>query len=647
VLKTSILKRAAIVAAVLCCAAAWQLSGPSLAKAQRSRQPQSRPQQADQYEITAKTAEAMRYLSSDPERSLGILRSLDRKFPDNDRVVYRIGYTFQVMGNADSAAVFYRRALQLNPQSIEAGKSLGTLYLSENRRDDAMIVFDRLLAANQYNVSAYKAVGNALRDLNRYDDALAIYQEGRSRSKQHFVLTLEIAELHRSARQYNDALDEYLRYADERRGNYRFTRERIMGMMREIGDADRIALIESLDNRLNRGTGNRYVTLDVLAAMYLEQGMLEQSLDKAIQADEEKESDGTVLLTLANQIMATAEIKPREERYRYLDLGVRALDAFAKNHPRAPGTDRAKYMLATIYVRFGTGDEPGNTASQRRAWIEKAIQEYTDLAKRYPSSEFAELANLERGDLLLHKMKRPRDALEAYKVGAVNSRRYGDVFAARIADVYLGTGDYTDAEHYFQSLEGSGVYELQQTGMYYTGLLLAYGGEYEMARDTLTSMAEADPSSPYTNNAIETAWVLEEALTYDSESLAAYMEAQQSRMLGDTAAVVSKLENIVAGPVSEVLRPRALFQLGQTLYESGDLDGALRRFRQFLKEYLENPLRPDVQRSIAAVYEFGYEEYERALREYEVVLMMYPDYAFLDEVRKNIRRLRFIVEGEE
>jgi hypothetical protein len=47
------------------------------------------------------------------------------------------------------------------------------------------------------------------------------------------------------------------------------------------------------------------------------------------------------------------------------------------------------------------------------------------------------------------------------------------------------------------------------------------------------------------------------------------------------------------------------------------------------------------------VYEFGYEDYAKALREYEVVLMLYPDYAFLDEVREDVRRLRFIVEGEE
>lgn len=589
----------------------------------------------------------MRYLSSDPDRSIGILRSLNDKFPDNDRILYRLGYAFQVVGHADSAEMYYGKVLDLNPRSIEAGKALGTMHLANERREAAMATFDRLLSANGYSVNAYKAVGNALRDAGRYQEALDIYVEGRGRGKQHFVLTLEIAEMHRSAKQYRDALEEYLYFVDGRRGNYRITRERIMEMMREVDDDVRMALIESLDERLDAGTGSRYVTLDVMAATYLEQGLLEPALETAIEADGEKESDGTVLLALADQVILAAEAQSRGNQRRYLDLGVRAMEVFARNHPKAAGTDRAKYMLATIYVRYGSGGVPGVTEAETRTWIEKAIAEYNEIARHYPNSDYAERANLERGDLLLQKLKQPRRALEAYKVGAVNSRRYGDVFAARIADVYLGTGEYADAEHYLTSLDGSGIYELQQTGWYYTGILLAFRTRYETARDTLAALAETDPASPYANNSIEAAWIIEEALIYGSDSLPVFMSARQSRMVGDTAAVVTKLESIVAGTITDPLRPRALFELGQTLYLLGDLDGALQRYRQFLQEYAKEPLRPEVQQSIAAVYEFGYENYDKALREYEVVLMLYPDYAFLDEVREDVRRLRFIVEGEE
>jgi tetratricopeptide (TPR) repeat protein len=322
---------------------------------------------------------------------------------------------------------------------------------------------------------------------------------------------------------------------------------------------------------------------------------------------------------------------------------------FAKNHSKSPGTDRAKYMLATIYVQFGSGEVPGAaaTSADLKGWIDRAITEYAELARSYPGSEYAELANLERGDLLLHRLKQPDRALEAYKVGAINSRRYGDVFAARVAEVYLGTGKYDDAEHYLNSLKSSGIDLLMETGTFYTGVLLVFQGNYEAARDTLSGLAESNSASAYTNNAIKMAWVIEEALQYDSGSLETYASARQSEMLGDTSAVLAKLGSIVAEPEYETLRPRALFWMGRTLQASGYLDGAIQMYNQFLKEYAGDPRGPDVQRAIAAVYEFGYEEYEKALREYEVVLMMYPDYAFLDEVRKDVRRLRYIVEGEE
>jgi tetratricopeptide (TPR) repeat protein len=633
---------AAVAAVVLCCTVAWQCLGPRQAAAQNTR---ITPNRADRYEITAQLAEALRYLSSDPQRSLGILRALDRKFPNNERVVYRIGYAYQVIGNTDSAEVYYRRALNIEPRSIEAGKALGAIYLSEDRRDDAMAAFDRLLSANGYNVNAYKAVGNALLDAGRYQEALDIYAEGRGRSPHHFVLTLDIAELHRSAREYGSALREYLYYADGRPGNYRVARERIMDLMREVDKGERAAMIEALDERLQAGTGSRFVTLDVLAAANLEQGLLEPALDMAIRADGEKESDGTVLLTLADQVIVAAQARPRNDRRRYLDLGVRALEAFSRNHSKAPGTDRAKYMLATIYVQFGT--EPGVAADESRTWIEKAVSEYDEIARRYGNSEYAERANLERGDLLLHKLKEPRRALEAYKVGAVNSRRFGDVFAARIADLYLGTAQYADAEQYVTGLKRSGIYELQQTGWYYTGMLLAFRGEFDAARDTLTALAETDPASPYANDAIENAWIIQEALQYGSESLPVFMSARQAEMVGDTTTAIAKLRTIAEGPIQDALRPRALYALGQILFESGDLDGSLARYQQFLKEYTQDPLRPEVQRSIARLYEQGYSEYEKALREYEVVLMLYPDYAFLDEVREDVRRLKFIVEGEE
>jgi tetratricopeptide (TPR) repeat protein len=289
----------------------------------------------------------------------------------------------------------------------------------------------------------------------------------------------------------------------------------------------------------------------------------------------------------------------------------------------------------------------GLTEAERVNYLEQAVAEYTDLSRRYPNSDFAERAYLERGDLLLHSLRRPDDALEAYRSGAVNSRRYNDVFAARIGDLYLGLKRYDEAKQYFEAMINSGIHELAQAGTYYTGLRLALAGQYDAARDTLAHLAEEVPSSPYTNDAIETAWIIQEGEVFHSKSVETYFRARQAEMVGDTTAAIQNLERIVAQPVEETLRPRALFRLGTLLFQRGDLDRAVATLERFLDEYPDEDMRPDVQRELAKVYEVGYEQYDRALKEFEDVLLNYPDYAFLDEVRQDVRRLRGIVKGEE
>lgn len=607
---------------------------------------QTRQQVRDQYEVTSQLSEAMRVLSSDPERALAILRRIDSNFPDNDRVLARMGYVMQVMGMPDSAEVNFQRAIEVNPTNLEAAKALGTMYISTGREDDAMAVFEGVIAASDHSMSAYKIVGTALRDLGKYDEALAIYMQGRSQNARNAVLTLEIAEMQEQLGNHEAALDEYLVYASYNARNYRYVRERMLGVIRRSGDAEAqvVGYLETLAARNDSGS---FMVRNVLSAHYLEKGMLEQALDMALQADNARSSDGAVLLALAERILTQADLQAREERARYLDLGVRALDAFARNHPKAAGTDRAKYMLAAIYVEFGSGASGSLSKFQREDYLERAVAEFVDLSRRYPNSEYAEQAYLDRGAVLLHRLKRPREALEAYKSGAVNSRQHGDVFAARIGDTYLGLGEFDNARHYAESLSKSGVAELVQTGDYYTGLLIAMEGNYEAARDTLSRLAEANPSAPYTNDAIETAWIIEEGLQENSEALPDYFGAMRAEMIGDTAAVVAGLGAIVDRPVYETLRPRAMYWLGVTYFNSDALDMSMATLRRFLKEYPEQSLRPDVQRQLGHVYEFGYRQYPRALEAYETVLVTYPEYAFLDEVRKDVRRLRFIVHGEE
>jgi tetratricopeptide (TPR) repeat protein len=116
-------------------------------------------------------------------------------------------------------------------------------------------------------------------------------------------------------------------------------------------------------------------------------------------------------------------------------------------------------------------------------------------------------------------------------------------------------------------------------------------------------------------------------------------------MIGDTTAVVSKLQAIVGREIHDPLRPRALHQMGLLLFDQGSYDAALAALQTYLKDYPKNDERAAVTRDIGRVYEVGLGRYNDALKEYEQILLTYPDYAMLDDVRRDVQRVRSLLKG--
>ena len=603
-----------------------------------------RPFPANPLTVSADIMEASRLLAVNPDAAIALLHQLNARYPGRDDILARLGYGMQVVGKADSAVFYYKAALQGNPMNLEAGKALGSIYFSSGREREAMDVFDRILVANEHNTGAYKIVADALRDLGHTDEAIGVLERGRKRNPRNKALTLDIATLYKQAGQNRKALDEYLGFVVSEPRSYRLVRGKMIEVLRDA-DGGPDAMVAYLTTRADRGGSDGFASMDVLAAFYLERGLLENALDMALRADADKSSDGSTLLALAEDGVARAATQPRARRARYLDLGLRASEAYVRGHEKSPDIDRAKWILAGIYSQYGSGANPAVPAVERTGYLERAAAEYDDISRRFPGSELAEQAYIERGDVLLKKLKRPDDALIAYKSGSINARRLGGTFASRIAEAYIGLERTADADNYLKALARAGNPELAQAGLFYTGVHLAMKKEYTLAKDTLTALAEAAPSSPYTNDAIEMSWVIEEASMFQSQSLDDWFAAEKATMVGDTTAVLTRYRSIGSRGMDDPVRPRALYQMGLVLFDQGSYDAAIAALRRFLSDYPSSDLSPVVLRAIGNVYETGLGQYDRALHEYEQVLMSYSDYAMLDDVRRDIQRVRKMQEG--
>lgn len=612
----------------------------------RSQEQRPRPFLTDPLTVSADLVEAVRMISVNPQVAVVMLHKLNARNPRRDDILVRLAYAQQVMEKADSAAFYYRAALDANPLNLEAGKALGSIYFSEGKEQQALQVFDRMLEANDHNLSAYKMVAGAIRDLGRPDEAVIVLEKGRTRARAKDpkgrnvgTFTIEIAGYYKQMGDSRRAIDEYMEYGAVEPRNFRYVRDRMIQVLRD-DEKHRDALVTYMKSRVEQvGTGS-FIAADVLAAHYMERGLLENSLEMALRADADKGSDGASLLSIGEDAVARGEARPRVERGRYYDLALRSLEAYTQRHPRSPFMDKARYLLAGVYVAYGSGVNATVLPVDRPGYLDRAVAEYAAVSKQYPGSDFAEDAYIQRGDVLLRKLKRPKDALEVYRAGSVNARRLGTTYAGRIASVYIGTGTAAEIDHYLKALARSENAEMAQAGQYYAGVYLTTQHKYDAARDTLTALAEQAPFSPFTNDAIEVAWVLQEGLQLKSSSLDDYSAYIKADMVGDTTTVVTLLQTMAGRDAQDPLRPRALRRLGAVFFEAGRYNASIDAMRLFLQDYPKDEACPAVQREIGRTYEIGLGRYADALKEYEHVLVTYPEYAMLDDVRRDVERVR-------
>jgi tetratricopeptide (TPR) repeat protein len=580
-------------------------------------------------------------LRDDPNRAITMLEKLDKEYPGNPQVLMLLGDTYQAVGDTEAAKTAYESCLRASPADIQAGSALGVLYMKTDQRDKADAVFRGLLDKTKQNLGTYRSIGMALSRAGFYDLALLYYKEGRERNNDSYVLTIDIAYLLRSVGDLEGALREYVDLmADPRQTQ--LARTRILELLLS-NDADQEKLLDLLKTQGERPGPQQKEVLGILASAYLDRGQLESALDAALRAEQLGGSDGTVLFSLADRSVTEYRQKPERDRSEYFGLALRALDAYLKGYPKGPQVPRAKLMLSELLVDYSLGCVKGLANMSLDAAASQALDALDWLIATYPNTEYAEQAYLKKGDLTLRVKKDPNGARAVYQEGLNHARTYRATFAERLGQVYLVLDQYDEARRLFTSLLGSAVPEQVEGGQYYTGLLLAFEHEYEAARDTLTALAEGNPASPYTNDAIKLGWSIEEGLQGDQKVLGAYFDAVHAELSSDTATAVQALKVVAGSPKSTALRPRGLIALGDNYAASGRYDEAVAVYEQFLSDYPKNTLVPEVERKIGGVYENGYHKIDVALEKYEDILISYPHYLFLDEVRDDVNRLKGIL----
>ena len=96
---------------------------------------------------------------------------------DNAPTRYELGVVLDRAGRLSDAIAEYRRALDHNPNHLEALNNLGVALAGQGRMDEAARRFERVLAVDPENADAHANLGLALAAAGARDDAASAFRE--------------------------------------------------------------------------------------------------------------------------------------------------------------------------------------------------------------------------------------------------------------------------------------------------------------------------------------------------------------------------------------------------------------------------------------------------------------------------------------
>lgn len=126
-------------------------------------------------EVHSNLGHAFKALGDLESAAASYRRALEIK-PDFAAACCSLANTLKVLGHLDDAAASYRQALKVNPDLAEAHSNLGNILKAQGRLDDSVESYRRALQIKPDFAVAHSNLGNVLRELGQLDDAAASHR---------------------------------------------------------------------------------------------------------------------------------------------------------------------------------------------------------------------------------------------------------------------------------------------------------------------------------------------------------------------------------------------------------------------------------------------------------------------------------------
>ena len=95
----------------------------------------------------------------------------------NETIYASMALCHQCVENYDQAAFFYKKAIDIKPDYLDAWVNLGSTLKKQGQLDEAKEAYTKAITINPDNIAAYYNMGNVLGEQGKLPEALQAYNK--------------------------------------------------------------------------------------------------------------------------------------------------------------------------------------------------------------------------------------------------------------------------------------------------------------------------------------------------------------------------------------------------------------------------------------------------------------------------------------
>lgn len=538
--------------------------------------------------------------------------------------------TLIALNDFEEAEKLVKKKLRTDSSDGVAFVQLGDLYSKFGRKEDAKLQFDKALKELIPSRANVVKLANEFNKLNEFEYALKVYQRGKTEGGEGYNYSYEMATLQGNMGDFDGMTESYLDLLIESPNYIQTVQNSLNRVLDPVENPENQELLRvKLLKRVQKYPDQPIYT-ELLAWLFVQKKDFASAYVQTSSLDKRYGEPGLRLMNLGQLAFNNKDYETARKSYQYVvDKG--------------PSSDyylSARMELLNV-LTTEQEEKPGGNVDAFLAIEQQYEQTLYEVGKNASTSGMiADLAHIKA--FRLNKVQEAIDLLDfALQMPGLYDRSEA-MCKLELADILLYKGEVWESSLLYSQVELDFKEDpLGHEAKFRNAKVSYYTGDFEWAQTQL-DVLKASTSKLISNDAIDLSLLITDNFNMDTLTLPMEMYARADFLaykgkFTDTEITLDSISNQFAGHSlsDDILMMKASINFRQGLFEN-----ARDYYQQVVDLYGMDINADDALYKLADMYQFIFNEPEKAMPLYEKLIMEYPGSLYVVDARKRFRELR-------